>query len=195
MPIDALSLLTTPVLLRKGGSTVSQGTGFYYLHGVAPKQVLFLVTNIHVLTGNAPLEGKPPIGEAIQFQLHQSADNPGAVKTVQHPLFTRSGKRTWIETSCKEADVAVIPLPAGVFNNCHVQCIDAAWLTAGRLMVRPASAVNLVGYPYGYYDKTNALPVFKTGHVASEPWIEFEGKPLFLVDVAAFPGMSGAPVF
>ena len=31
--------------------------------------------------------------------------------------------------------------------------------------------------------------------MATEPNIDFNGKPLFLIDVSAFPGMSGAPVF
>ena len=36
--------------------------------------------------------------------------------------------------------------------------------------------------------------MWKTGHVASEPSVDFEGRPVFLVDVSAFPGMSGSPV-
>ena len=55
--------------------------------------------------------------------------------------------------------------------------------------------MTLVGYPYGFYDKKNALPIWKTGSVASEPEVDFEGKPCFLVDVSAFPGMSGSAVF
>ena len=31
--------------------------------------------------------------------------------------------------------------------------------------------------------------------MASEPEIDFDAKPLFLIDAAAVPGMSGAPVF
>ena len=30
--------------------------------------------------------------------------------------------------------------------------------------------------------------------MASEPDVDFEGEPTFLVDVSAFPGMSGSPV-
>ena len=39
------------------------------------------------------------------------------------------------------------------------------------------------------------LPIWKTGNVASEPEVDFEGNPCFLIDVSAFPGMSGSPVF
>jgi len=51
-----------------------------------------------------------------------------------------------------------------------------------------------IGYPHNYYDKTHNLPIWKTGHIASEPEIDFEGKPLLLLDISAFPGMSGSPV-
>jgi hypothetical protein len=63
------------------------------------------------------------------------------------------------------------------------------------MKIRPTTPVALVGYPNGLADTKNALPIWKTGTVASEPEIDFEGKPLMLVDVAAFPGMSGSPVF
>lgn len=61
--------------------------------------------------------------------------------------------------------------------------------------VRPSSSLTLVGYPYGYYDKTNSLPIWKTGSVASEPSVDFDNKPLFVIDISAFPGMSGSPAF
>jgi V8-like Glu-specific endopeptidase len=63
------------------------------------------------------------------------------------------------------------------------------------MKIRAGGLVTLIGYPYDYYDKKNSLPVWKTGHIASEPAVDFEGNPLFVVDVSAFPGMSGAPVF
>ena len=39
------------------------------------------------------------------------------------------------------------------------------------------------------------MPVWKTGSIASEPEVDFDGKPCFLLDVSAFPGMSGSPAF
>ena len=62
------------------------------------------------------------------------------------------------------------------------------------LKVRPTSQATLLGYPYGFFDTRNFLPVWKTGHLATEPSVDFQGEPVFLVDVSAFPGMSGAPV-
>ena len=56
--VEPLSLMTTPVLLLNGARQVSQGTGFLYAT-MKPNgrdvDMLFLVTNYHVVTGNEPL--------------------------------------------------------------------------------------------------------------------------------------------
>lgn len=195
MPIDHLSLSTTPVNLFKGSELVSQGTGFYYVEKVEDGQVLFLVTNYHVLTGSAPSDKKAPIGDNVSFQFHESAEETGNVKTVRFPLFTRSGKPVWIASaSFPEADLAVIPVVGNAYKDSKVSCISADWAKS-QMLLRPTTNVTLVGYPYGFFDTANALPIWKTGTIASEPAVDFEKKPLLLIDVAAFPGMSGSPVF
>lgn len=196
MNVEHISLSTTPITLLKKGKEVSQGTGFFYARESSQNGgVLFLVTNFHVLTGSSPSEGKEPMGDSIEFQVHESRENPGKVRQVRYPLFTEDGKRTWVQNSdYPEADLAVIPILQGVYQNCEINCIGKKW-SQSDLKIRPAKEVTLVGYPYGFYDQTNALPIWKTGSLASEPKIDFEDKPLLLVDVSAFPGMSGAPVF
>ena len=195
MKVDHLSLSTTPVHLFMENKLVSTGTGFYYLEQHQQDQVLFLVTNYHVLTGASPSEGKTPIGDKISFQLHQSEEETGKIKTVQIPLFTKSGKPVWITSkSFPEADIAIIPVSQSLCQQCKVYSISAKWSTP-KMLIRPTTNVTLVGYPYGFYDAINALPIWKTGTIASEPSIDFDGKPLLLVDVSAFPGMSGSPVF
>ncbi len=196
MAIEHLSLVTTPIMLRKGDRVVSQGTGFYYVskdkkHG----NIVFLITNHHVVTGHPPKETKSPIGDNIIFYFHKNNENPGDVKEVKFPLFTKEGKPIWL--SSKEfpnADIAVIPIVTALYDGAEVSAISGDW-AGGKLKVRTTSPVTLIGYPYGYYDKKNWLPIWKTGNIASEPEIDFEGEPLFLIDVSAFPGMSGSPAF
>lgn len=192
--MDHLSLSTTPVVLLKGSDQVSQGTGFYFVRTVETQSVLFLVTNYHVLTGYPPADIKAPMGDNIMFQFHKSATQTGDVHTVRLPLHTKQNKAIWITNkSVPDADMAVVPVLTRFYKDCDVRCISADW-AASKLKVRPTSDVTLIGYPYGYYDKTNALPIWKTGTIASEPSVDFDGKPLIVVDISAFPGMSGAPV-
>lgn len=194
--IEHLSMITTPVILLKGDKIVSQGTGFYYeLRGSSQDTILFLVTNYHVLTGYPPKETKPPKGDNIIFYLHKDVKNPGDVKEIKLPLFTKNGKPIWLSSKeFSQADIAIIPLAASLYDDVKVSVISEDW-AKGDIKVRPTSTITLIGYPYGYYDKKNWLPVWKTGSIASEPDVDFGGKPLFLVDISAFPGMSGSPAF
>lgn len=52
----------------------------------------------------------------------------------------------------------------------------------------------VVGYPQGLTGGSPALPLFKRATVASEPRVDVDGLPQFLVDGATVEGMSGAPV-
>ncbi|MGM0913867.1 MAG: S1 family peptidase [Pseudomonadota bacterium] len=196
MTIDHLSLSTTPIILRNNDDIVSQGTGFLFLRELEGGQVLFLVTNYHVLTGSSPEKKEPPKGNNIEWFFHTDNDDSSKVKPIRWPLFTKEGTPIWLtSSSCPEADLAVIPIPHVLAQDCDIRCISEQWHTESDLLVRPTTPGTLVGYPYGFYDKTNSLPVWKTGSIASEPEVDFEGKPYFLLDISAFPGMSGSPAF
>ena len=126
MEVDYMSLSTTPIFLSMGDKLVSQGTGFFYIHQGSSLQILYLITNYHVLTGSSPLESKRPIGDRIAFQFHLSEVETGEIKTVSFPLFTKGGKPVWItSSSCPEADLAIIPLAPSLYQDCelnHLKC-------------------------------------------------------------------------
>lgn len=197
MKVDHLSMITTQVLLCNADTVVSQGTGFYFIKKdtVNNQTSLYLVTNYHVLTGSAPDDNKTPIGDNIIFFFHKEENNPSVVKQVRFPLFTKKGIPIWISSSkYKNADIAIIPLPLPLYSDCKIFGISDEW-TQSKIVLHPTSTLTLIGYPYGFSDTTNSLPIWKTGSIASEPLIDFDGKPLFLVDISAFPGMSGSPAF
>lgn len=198
MKVEHFSLITTPVILLNGEQKVSQGTGFYFAKKVQEEPemlVLFLITNHHVLTGYPPQHDGSPKGDNVVFFMHKEKDNTGNIKQIRLPLFTRNKKQIWFNCdNYPEADVAIIPMPSSLWSDAYISCISEDY-TGGDVKIRPTTTVTLIGYPYGYYDETNCLPVWKTGSIASEPDVDFNGKPLFLVDVSAFPGMSGSPTF
>lgn len=195
--VDHLSMITTKVLLLKSDSLVSQGTGFFFItqDTVNKQSTVFLVTNYHVLTGSAPEENKAPIGDNIIFFFHKDQNNTSDLKQIRFPLFTKTGRPIWVSSSkYKSADIAIIPLPTSLYSDCKLQGISEEWAKS-QIVLHPTSSLTLIGYPYGFSDTKNALPIWKTGTIASEPLIDFDGKPLFLVDISAFPGMSGSPAF
>lgn len=191
--VDVQSLMTTPVWLYRGAQLVSQGTGFFYgnLRPDGTAEAIFLVTNYHVVTGHAPTVAASRSGDRIHFALHKDASDLEKFSEFELPLYDVHDEPVWASSDVyPNADVVLVPLPARmlplyVFTEAH---------TRGDIKIRPTSGATLLGYPYGFFDRTHLLPVWKTGHVASEPDVDFEGEPTFLVDVSAFPGMSGSPV-
>lgn len=194
--VEAASLMTTPVYLFQGSRQISQGTGFFFGVPNAANVIdsVFLVTNYHVITGNSPNTTLSAKGDRIVFYIHEDQANPSQVKQIVLPLYSTAGTPLWEQSEeHPEADLVLVPMPPATYENIKIFVFTEGH-TRGRITVRPTSPATLLGYPYGFSDTVNRLPVWKTGHIASEPHMDFQGKPAFLVDVSAFPGMSGSPV-
>ena len=127
--MEDASLITTPIKLLKDNVMVSQGTGFYVVHQCGGHDVLFLITNFHVLTGSAPIVNNPHIGDSIEFNLHLSKEKPELIKNFKLPLYTKDGKPIWIvNEDNKEADLAIIPMPTNIYQDAEiVNCINEKW--------------------------------------------------------------------
>ena len=194
--LEPPSLMTTPIVLMNGSRAISQGTGFFFASTTidGKPDTVFLVTNYHVVTGRAPLAPGPRLGDRIRFILHESTTELARVRQIELPLYDERGAPVWVGSdSTPSADVVLVPLPPGTYANIALMVFTEAH-TQSDIKIRPSSSATLLGYPYGFYDESHFLPVWKTGHVASEPSVDFDDLPTFLVDVSAFPGMSGSPV-
>jgi hypothetical protein len=53
----------------------------------------------------------------------------------------------------------------------------------------------MVGYPNSIWDRFNNRPIYRKGITGTSIKYRYENKPVFLIDVATFPGSSGSPVF
>ena len=196
--LEPMSLMTTPVLLVSGARQVSQGTGFLYAT-TKPNgtdiDMVFLATNYHVGTGNEPMSAARAQGDRLQFYFHASRTDPSNYFPVNIPLYTKTGEPIWVQNQqFPEADVVLVPIVSTLYDGRGQLTVFSDAHTQVDMKVRPSSQAVLLGYPYGFFDTRNFLPVWKTGHLATEPTVDFQGQPVFLVDVSAFPGMSGAPV-
>jgi trypsin-like peptidase len=194
--LEPASLMTTPVLLMNGTRAVSQGTGFFFASTTldGKPDTVFLVTNYHVVTGRPPLTPGPRAGDRIRFILHENPAELTRVRQIELPLYDPRGDPLWVVSEAvPKADVVLVPVPPEAYRDISLLVFTEAH-TRGDIRIRPSSGATLLGYPYGFYDESHFLPVWKTGHVASEPSVDFNDLPTFLVDVSAFPGMSGSPV-
>lgn len=196
MTLDHLSFATTPIVAMRDEQPLWQGSGFFYLYQQKDIKVLYLVTNYHVLSGRAPGESDEPLADHVIFQFHLNADDPSELRPVRVPLFTQQRRPVWLQSgTAPEADMVAIPVPAHVCEGCTINCLDASWARADSASLSPVAPIHVVGFPYGYHDQKNVLPLWQTGALASEPGLDFEGQPLMLIDLPAYPGMSGAPAF
>jgi len=55
--------------------------------------------------------------------------------------------------------------------------------------------VVMIGCPNGIIDNYNNVSIARFGMTASQPTLDYNGRPEFLIDIAAYPGSSGSPVF
>jgi hypothetical protein len=196
--VDPQSLMTTPVHLFKGAREVSQGTGFFYgnMRADRPNEIetVFLVTNYHVLTGHGPKVKTAASGDRIRFLVHNDENDLENVRWIELPLYDAQDNPIWVASETyASSDVVLVPLPASTYSRIKLYVFTEAH-TLTPIKIRPTSGATLLGYPYGFFDRKHWLPIWKTGHIASEPDVDFEGEPTFLVDVSVFPGMSGSPV-
>ena len=196
MAVDHVSLSVTPVWLRRGDERLAIATGFFIGHEAPANQgFLSLVTNKHVVTGRPVRESGRSRGDSIEFEIRQAGHDPSRVLSVVYPLYTTEDEPTWLTSRSNPlADVAVIPLPLGsVRFEVPPYCLGLDWIDYD-ISPYPGESVSVVGYPLAWRDRANRLPLWKTGHIASEPEQDFDGQPRFLVDITGRKGMSGSPV-
>lgn len=189
--IDPLSVCSLLVESTVNGNPLSTATGFVVLKKEKP----FLITNWHVVAGRDPNTNQPlsPTA-AVPDQLsivHHHSQQLGRWEQRVEELYAQ-GKPRWREhPTGKAVDVVALPL-ASTDADIRFYPMDLA-LADVDMLVQVAMTVSIIGFPYGL--ATNgALPIWKTGHIASDPDIEYQGKPAFLVDATTRGGMSGSPV-
>lgn len=159
----------------------------------------YLITNWHVLSGRNPdteacLDKKyAALPTSLLVRFHARAQL-GTWTSLELPLINPEGTRTWLEHPLgRKIDVAAIELSTQIAAAINIYSLDLELADVDMLVV-PATPVSVVGYPLGT-SAGESWPIWKTGHIASDPDIDFQaGKPAFLIDATTRSGMSGSPV-
>lgn len=173
-----------------GEKPIGQGTAFI----VKLDKQWYFVTNWHNVTGRH-VDTKEPLNQnGLCDPDHIKLYFPTAefAKWKQKKIHLRNarGDKMWYEnTSYPNMDVIAMPV-AGT-DDITINPIDLNEFTG--LAIYPSKAVSIIGYPLGL-TALGQFPIWKKGHIASEPHIHEMGKPYFLIDATTRSGMSGSPV-
>jgi hypothetical protein len=182
------------------GIVLGTGTGFLRRCGGE----LFLITAWHNLSGREPDTLKPK---------HSQGSLPNYVR-IEGFCFDRRvalyydndpndeghcSRRFWQHPRGPDTDVAVFRVPSS--SQEEGWPIDETFFDPSKneeMKLRVAQSCIVVGFPQGLVDRSqphHVLPIYKGAQIASEPYIEFQGRPIVVIDATTRPGMSGSPVF
>ena len=191
-PLSATSLRVTP---KFNSIELGSATAFTVIHDGRA----FLVTNWHVATGRDADTEKcldvtnAAIPNLLAVRFHKKG-HLGQWTELEIPLQDGEGTNVWMEHPLgRLVDIVVIPVPESLQSSIEVYTLDLA-LAHVDILATPAMPISVIGYPLGLSTGGN-WPIWKTGHIASDPDLDFEvGRPAFLIDATTRAGMSGSPV-
>ena len=189
--IDPLTVTSLPLETAVNGHPIGTATGFCVARGGQR----FLITNWHVLAGRNPDTGAllSPTG-AVPDQVriyHHAAAGLGNWVIKTEPLRDSAGGKRWLEHQRGQV-VDVVALPLTPHPDIAYYPLDLD-LADFDMVVQVAMPVSIIGFPFGLAT-AGAFPIWKTGHIASDPDLDYDGRPAFLIDATTREGMSGSPV-
>lgn len=193
MAIDYFSASVVKIeMWFDGGQTfISSGTAF----AINASGGNFLITNWHNVTGlhadtlNPLDKGGRSFPDFIRAWFHSSKFGNWIPKDIR--LMNENRKPLYRQYNPGNS-IDVVAIPFEVDDRFSIYPIDLN-LANTNLKIYPSKAVSIIGFP----NNENAggmFPIWKKGHIASEPEINYDGKPIFLVDATTRGGMSGSPV-
>jgi hypothetical protein len=174
--------------LRRGGAPIGTATGFV----VEREAQRFLVTNRHVVRGvRDPITGVIDAPEALGIW-HNKAGSLGVWVEREESLYGKAGHPLWFAHPVQPQDVDVAVLPLTQTAGIDVYPYNP-WSPGPDLAARPSEPLSIIGFPFGVTGG-GALGVWVRGFVATEPDIDWQGLPCFLIDSRTRQGQSGSPV-
>ena len=195
MNVADINFSTTRIEIIKKGTSIGTATGFFFRDG----KNKFLVTNRHVVID----EKKNHIPDQISINLHSDKQNITINNRISILLYNESKRSIWLQHpnyAHNQCDVVMIPLDNNTLNIPNYRLFNTSIINfistelINKEEVNSFANVVIVGYPLGFYDEVNNLPVYRKASMASSYGVNFNGLPYFLVDANLHPGTSGSPV-
>ena len=169
------------------------GTGFIVTFENEKKNIQYpiLITNNHV------------VDHSIRTHFEFCIANEQGEPIDTQPLSLNCNGNEWRHHPNPDIDLCCLPL-AYFLKKINETGNRVFYKTISEDMIvdqttlenfRAIEDVTMVGYPRGIMDTYNHKPVIRKGTTATHPRNNYLGKPDILLDIAAYPGSSGSPVF
>ena len=175
----------------------SVGTGFFYIHVFGDLVKIFLVTNRHVVED---CQFGSIIFHASKNGYPNKALEVGKRVTVN--LNSAQWKHWWKFHPDQNVDIAILD-----FTIIEKQLDERKQYVFYKAMssdllinsddyhdISSIQQVFFCGYPNGFIDNQNLLPIARSGYTASPIKFDFDGQKKFLIDSSVYPVSSGSPV-
>ena len=165
---------------------LGSGTGFFF----RKDDKLYVITNRHVIIS----EEEHTYPEFIKLKIHNDNNNLQSTREISIDLYNGS-KPQWLEhPKGGSMDIVALDITSFIESTDIIFAFQKEFFPNKDIVIDPSSVVAVCGYPLGFYDRRNNLPIIRRGSIASSYWQEFNGEQKFLLDSILHEGMSGSPV-
>lgn len=165
------------------------GTGFF----VARDRRSYLVSNLHNFSGRNTFTGEClsktlAVPNQVRFHVFKNGDLNAPILVVAD-LINEAGGPRYLQHFHRDSPIDIAALEVEISST---DAMPINHIPQEKLRIAVGASVFILGFPAGVLNR--ATPIWKGGTVASEPQIDFQGWPCFLVDSSTVKGMSGSPV-
>lgn len=183
------SLFISPMV---NGNKLGSATGFVVNHS----DKRYLITNWHVVTGRNPQTGAilsrtGGVPEQLRI-MHNVAGQLGNWQAKSEELYNSDGSPRWLEHPDFGYKIDAVALELQDLDGVEIYAHELA-PSGDEVAAGVSESMCVVGFPFGL-TSGGASAIWTRGAIASEPELNFNGLPCFLIDCRTRTGQSGSPV-
>jgi hypothetical protein len=192
------SMINTTVRIEGVNRTkIKTGTALIYTVVIDSAKNLFcplIITNRHVIDSSNVIKvyfkTQDTNGNVVYGSPHIELIPNDAMHVIQHPdnnVDLVAIPVLDIQTKLKKLNI-----------NLYLMSMLKSFIKDDAFLEREMKSIEnviMIGYPNGLWDTKNNLPIAREGITATMPYKDYNGKKEFLIDIAAFGGSSGSPVY
>ncbi|MDL5031729.1 serine protease [Pelomonas sp. APW6] len=186
--IDPMWLAVTPLEAFRGPQRLCRNSAFFYRKGDA----LFLVSTQSAFAGSRGA----PVADRVDIEVAMNAHDAHLRARCSLPLLSE-GRPLWhaVHDQAGPTPVAALPiasrdLPAAAV----ILAFDETHMADFGEDIAIGDVISMVGFPESLSHAPHAVPIARSGAIASPYAWSFQGRACFLTDLVSSAGCGGAAI-